>query len=236
MSKFAVILPAAGQSRRFNHPLAKKVFVSIRGKPLWLYAAEAFCQRADVVQVLLVIAEADKDLFNERFAANAAMWGIQPVIGGPTRAASVRNALEHVTSAAEFVAVHDAARPCLAPAWIDAVFARAVETGAAILAEPCPATLKRVDSAGHIEATVSRDGVWLAQTPQVFRCDWLKDAYARASNSMEATDEASLVEAHHRVAVVEGSSLNIKVTRPEDLKLAELALQALPKSVGFPFQ
>ncbi|RMF42739.1 MAG: 2-C-methyl-D-erythritol 4-phosphate cytidylyltransferase [Planctomycetota bacterium] len=235
MSKFAVILPAAGQSRRFGDLFNKKVFASIDNKPLWLYAAEPFAKRREVAQILLVIAPEDKETFNEKFAGNAAMLGIAPVAGGATRALSVRNALEQVQADIDFVAIHDAARPCLAQPWIDAVFEAATRTGAAILAQPCSSTLKRVREDGTIEATVPRDRVWLAQTPQVFRADLLRDAYARAADPATATDEAALVEPLHPVTVVEGSPLNIKVTTKADLKFAELAMRALPKPKPFPF-
>ncbi len=235
MSRFAVILPAAGQSRRFGDLFNKKVFASIDNKPLWLYAAEPFVKRRDVAQVLLVIAPEDKETFNEKFSGNAAMLGIEPVTGGATRALSVRNALDQVQPDVDFVAIHDAARPCVAQPWIDAVFEAGVRTGAAILAQPCAATLKRVRDDGTIESTLPRDRVWLAQTPQVFRTDLLRTAYARADDPSQATDEASLVERLHPVAVVEGSPLNIKVTTKSDLKFAELALKTLPRPKPFPF-
>ncbi len=236
MPHFAVILAAAGKSSRFGDPFKKKVYANIGVKPLWMFAAEAFSKRSDVRQLILVIAPEDKELFNEKFAGNAAMLGIQTVVGGSHRAASVRNGLTAVADDNELVAIHDAARPCLADAWIDAVFTAASQSGAAILATPCHATLKRVDDARHITETVNRDRLWLAQTPQVFRTRLLQDAYAACPDPSSATDEASLVEAlGHPVQVIEGSPLNVKVTTQADLRFAEQALKVIPKPKPFPF-
>ncbi len=236
MKEFAVILAAAGKSSRFGDPFNKKVFANIGLKPLWMFAAETLSKRDDVGQLILVISSDDKDLFREKYAGSAAMLGFQIVVGGSERADSVLNGLRHVRDDLPFVATHDAARPCLANAWLDAVFAAAKRTGAAILATPCHSTLKRVDGQGKIIETVSRQALWLAQTPQVFRTQLLSDAYRAHPQPSAATDEASIVEAFgHPVTVVEGSPLNIKVTTQADLKFAEQALKVLPKANPFPF-
>lgn len=236
MSKFAVILAAAGKSRRFGDAQTNKVFATIASKPLWMYAAEAFSKREDVAQMLIVISPEDKETFNEKFAGNAAMLGIQPVLGGTERADSVKNGLEAVREDVSMVAIHDAARPCIATPWIDAVFEQALKSDAAILATPCASTLKRVDGSQKVTETVPRERLWLAQTPQVFRKELLANAYAKHPDASRATDDASLVEASgHPVHVVSGSPLNIKVTTKADMKFAELALKALPKPKQFPF-
>lgn len=230
MAQFAVILAAAGMSQRFRDPHYKKVVVPLAGRPLWMYAAEAFSNRNDVAQIIMVIAPNDREMFVEKFAGNLAMLGAQLVLGGATRAQSVLNGLKEVRADIPFVAIHDAARPCVSEVWIDAVFAKAKLTGAAILAIPCNATLKRVSAEQVIEATVPRERLWLAQTPQVFRTELLRTAYAAHANPVQATDDASIVETHgHSVHIVEGSPLNIKVTTKADLKFAELALKSLPK-------
>jgi 2-C-methyl-D-erythritol 4-phosphate cytidylyltransferase len=134
-----------------------------------------------------------------------------------------------VKSDIDFVAVHDAARPCIAEPWIDDVFAAAARDGAAILAAPVQATLKRVDQKKHIAETVSRDGLWEAQTPQVFSRQLLIDAYAKRGQTA-ATDDAQLVERlGHPVTIVPCSQLNLKITTRDDLKLAEQVLKVLPK-------
>jgi 2-C-methyl-D-erythritol 4-phosphate cytidylyltransferase len=236
MSEFAVIIAAAGRSSRFGSPFEKKVFTSLAGKPLWLHSAELFAKRKDVGQIILVIAAEDRELFNEKFAGHAAMLGIQTVIGGAERADSVRNALGAIKAGLTWVAVHDAARPCLPVACIDAVFKATRQCGAAILAIPCQATVKRVDDKQQIVQTVPRDGLWLAQTPQCFERKLIEQCFGQHLNSSAFTDEASLVESCGKpVTVIEGSPLNIKVTTKNDLKFAELAIKALPQPKAFPF-
>ncbi len=135
----------------------------------------------------------DREDFNFKFGSNVAILGIDVVPGGAERFDSVAAALARVKPEADFVCVHDAARPCLADAWIDEVFRAAEKSGAAILAIPVSNTLKRVGRDHKIEETVARDGLWEAQTPQVFRRQLLMDAYARRGD-FPATDDAQVVE------------------------------------------
>ena len=229
MAKFAVILAAAGQSSRFADKNYKKPFAPLGGRAVWLHSAERFLNRPDVVQLILVIAAEDREYFQFKFASNAAILGIEVVDGGAERADSVSNGLARVKPEADFVCVHDAARPCLADAWIDRIFQAAEKTGAAIFAIPVANTLKRVGQDHVIQETVSRGGLWEAQTPQVFRRDLLVEAYAKRG-SFQPTDDAQLVERLGRkVTVVPGSPVNLKIATREDLRLAEQALRALPK-------
>jgi 2-C-methyl-D-erythritol 4-phosphate cytidylyltransferase len=229
MSTFAVILPAAGQSRRFHDKAYKKPFAPLAGRAVWLHSAERFMNRSDVKQVIIVVANDDRDFFNLKFGANIAILGVQVVEGGEHRPDSVQRALERVRDVIDFVAVHDAARPCLVDAWIDAVFDAAKRDGAAILAAPVQATLKRADQKKHITGTVDRESLWEAQTPQVFRRDLLIEAYAKRGRET-VTDDAQLVERLGRpVTVVPCSPLNLKITTRDDLKLAEQVLKVLPK-------
>ncbi|MCO6457144.1 MAG: 2-C-methyl-D-erythritol 4-phosphate cytidylyltransferase [Pirellulaceae bacterium] len=229
MATFAVILPAAGKSSRFRDPHFKKPFASLDNRAVWMHSAEKFLARDDVKQVILVIDDEDRDEFQARFAANVAILGVEVVSGGAERADSVLNALARVRADIDYVAVHDAARPCLAAEWIERVFEAARQSDAAILAIPVVGTLKRVGADKCIQETVRRDGLWEAQTPQVFRRQLLLDAYARRG-TLAATDDAQLVEQlGHPVRVVPGSPINLKITTKEDLHLAAQALKALPK-------
>jgi 2-C-methyl-D-erythritol 4-phosphate cytidylyltransferase len=230
MSRFAVILPAAGQSSRF-HDREKKVFATLDGRAVWLRSAELFVTHDDVCQCIIVVAPNDQEVFRSRYGANLAFMNVQIANGGRERFESVANALALVKSEAEFVAIHDAARPCLTATLVDSVFAEAKKTGAAMLAVPVADTIKRIDSTNRITETVPRQGLWLAQTPQVFRREWLIEAYAkRAQYGKEITDDAQLVEAAgHPVHVVTGGSTNVKITTREDLVLAEAVLKARPK-------
>jgi 2-C-methyl-D-erythritol 4-phosphate cytidylyltransferase len=233
MPSFAVILPAAGRSSRF-HDKEKKPFVNLDGRAVWLRSAELFVTRNDVCQCLLVVGKDDEELVRRRYGANLAFMNVQIVEGGRERFESVANALKLVKPEADFVAVHDAVRPCLTDELIGAVFARAKEKGAALLAVPVHDTVKQVDDQHRVRGTLPRQGLWLAQTPQVFRRDWLLAAYAaRDKLGQAATDDAQLVEAAgHPVTVVEGSPSNIKITTKGDLMLAEAILKGRPKPKG----
>ncbi len=229
MAKFSVILAAAGKSHRFKDKHYKKPFVNLAGRAVWLHSAEKFLNRDDCVQLILIIAAEDREQFDMKFSANTAILGIEVVEGGAERADSIENAIARVKPEADFIAVHDAARPCIVDEWITQIFEAAEKTGAAIPAIPVTGTLKSVGAGRYIEETVSRENVWLAQTPQVFRREMLLDAYAKREGFV-ATDDAQLVERlGEKVAIVPGSPLNLKITTRNDLRLAEQTLKVLPK-------
>ncbi|MBU6221622.1 MAG: 2-C-methyl-D-erythritol 4-phosphate cytidylyltransferase [Planctomycetes bacterium] len=229
MPSFGVILAAAGQSSRFQDANYKKPFAPLAGRAVWLHSAEKFLERDDVKQVVIVVAPEDRDAFVEKFGANLAFMGVTLATGGAHRADSVRNGLEKFNPEIDMVAIHDAARPCIASAWIDRVFEAGARTGAAILATPVVSTLKRVGPDGTIQGTVDRTDLWEAQTPQVFARALLEKAYATRAGE-QPTDEAQLVETlGQKVTIVPGSPINLKITSRDDLRLAEQALKALPK-------
>lgn len=228
MPTYAVILAAAGKSSRFRDKHYKKPYAILGGKAVWLHSAERFLARDDVKQVIVVIAPEDREDFDRKFSANVTILGIQVVEGGAERADSVAKALARVKQDIDFVCIHDAARPCIAAEWIGNVFDAAARSGAAMLAIPVNGTLKRV-SGDTIVETVSRDGLWEAQTPQVFGRELLLEAYAKR-DGLPSTDDSQLVERiGHAVTVVRGSPVNLKITTQEDLRLAEQALKAMPR-------
>ena len=232
MPNFACILPAAGKSSRFHNKHYKKPFAPLDNRPVWLHSAEKFLNRNDVKQVLVVVAAEDREYFDFKFASNVVILGIDVVEGGAERADSIERALARVRPECDFICIHDAARPCLADEWISRVFDEAVKSGAAICAIPIAGTIKRVANQ-TIQETVPREGLWEAQTPQVFRRDVLLKAYAQRG-SFAATDDAQLVErTGHAVSVVPGSPINLKIATQEDLRLAEQALKAMPKPRAF---
>jgi 2-C-methyl-D-erythritol 4-phosphate cytidylyltransferase len=235
MSRFAVILPAAGRSSRFGG-MEKKPFVSLDGRPVWQRSAEAFWSRTDVSRVYLVIAPEDRADFLARFRHLFALKdNVELVDGGAERFESVANALPKIPSDVPLVAVHDAVRPLVTAALVDAVVRAAEEHGAAMLAVPVADTLKQVDPAtNRITGTVPRANVWQAQTPQVFRRDWLVEAYAkRTSFTSPITDDAQLIEAiGHSVVVVPGAPTNFKITTKADLELADAILKARGNKSG----
>ncbi len=221
MPSFAVILPAAGRSTRFGGR-EKKPFANLEGAAVWLKTAALFCNRDDVQQLILVISPDDRELVQRRYAANLMFLGVSLVDGGAERFDSVANALAHLKAEIDHVAVHDAVRPCTPTAVIDAVFNAAAKHGAALPGLAVADTIKRADRQMRVTETISREGLWQAQTPQAFRKDLLLDAYAkRGGLKVPITDDAQLVEAAgHPVQLTPGSALNIKITTNEDLKIA----------------
>lgn len=229
MPSFAVIIPAAGAGKRFGGDV-KKPFAQIDNRPVFIRSIELFITRPDVKQVILTVSPDDYDVVREKYAANIMFMGIKLVAGGNERFESVRRALGEVDAEADFVAVHDAVRPCVLDSWIDAVFAEAEKTGAAILAAPLSGTIKRVSAAGVIDETVPREGLFEAQTPQVFRREVLVRAYAALPSDARPTDDAEVVEmSGHPVAVVASDRRNIKITTPGDLSLAGSILKGISK-------
>ena len=222
MKRVSVIIPAAGAARRFGAGRSK-IFEPIEGEAMFVRSIRLFAGRADVCQVLLVVSNEDRPAIEAEYGPALRDMNVERVAGGTDRTGSVRNALSVVTDDADLICVHDAARPCVSPERIDAVFAAANEHGAAILAWPIHGTIKRASGQVIVE-TVDRNELWQAQTPQVFRRDWLIEAYAADAS---ATDEAALVERTGRpVRLIEGDPRNIKITTPADLALARAAIRS----------
>ena len=232
MPRIAVVIAAAGGSTRFGGAV-KKPFVTLAGQPIWHRAVDLFARRADVARVYLVLGRDDLAEFRQRHGAMLmlAYESVELVEGGAERFESVANALARVPAEIDLVAIHDAVRCLTAPALIDAVVAAAAQHGGAMPAVPAADTLKRVDPATRrVTGTVPRADLWQAQTPQVFRRDWLVEAYAtRDRLAGPITDDAQLMEAAgHAVYVVPGSPLNFKITTADDLRLAEALLRPAP--------
>ena len=206
-----------------------KLFAPLEGRPVVAHAIAAF-ERTQSVEGIIIVGRAEGLSDFEALVAHEGFGKVSAIIpGGARRQDSVRCGLAQVKPEAEFVAVHDAARPCITDQWIDAVFEAARRDGAAILASPVQATLKKVDQKKHIAATVDRESLWEAQTPQVFRRELLIEAYAKRGRD-PVTDDAQLIERLGKpVTIVPCSPLNIKITTRDDLKLAEQVLKVLPK-------
>ncbi len=229
MPKFSVIVPAAGKSERFGGS-EKKTFAKLDGRPIFLRTLEHFIRRDDVCQTILVVAPEDVDTMRSTYGPNLGLLGVKLVEGGAQRFDSVRAALEVVAEDADFVAIHDAARPCITSDMIDKVFSEAAKTGAAILAVPITDTIKKAGPSMVVDQTVSREGLFEAQTPQVFRKDILLDAYNRLDTSgQDVTDDAQLVElTGHPIALVQSDRTSLKVTTKADIALANAICKARP--------
>jgi len=190
-----------------------------------LVAASRFVGLTGLGRMVVVVA----DDARERSAALLEPLGlpIRFASAGAERQHSVANGIAALDADCAIVAVHDAARPLVRPESIAACIVAARSTGAAILATPVPDTVKRV-CGGRIVATVARDDLWMAQTPQAFAVDVLRSAHAAAPPELVATDEAALVERLGlQVAIVPGDPSNRKITTPEDLAWAEAVLRSL---------
>lgn len=233
MEKMSVIVVAAGSGRRFGGN-ENKIFAKIDSQPIFLKALQLFVNREDVCQTILVVSPADMPQMKTKFGGNLGFMGVELIEGGAQRFQSVANGLAKVKDEAGYVAVHDAVRICVAAEWIDNVYAAAVKSGAAVPVIPVTSTLKRVEG-GTVGATVPREGLYMAQTPQVFRKDVLKAAYEgfeeiQNHESTPITDDAQLVTASgFPVTAIEGDARNIKITTRGDLTLAGALLKALPQ-------
>lgn len=229
MAKVSVIIAAAGKGDRFGGA-EKKTFAKLDGRPVFLRTIEHFLNRDDVCQIILAVSPEDMETVKSSYGANLGFLNVILVEGGARRCETVAAALKAVSDEAEFIAVHDAARPCVTSNWIDAVFAEAVKSGSAILAAPVTETLKKVSDAKVIEKTLSRSSLFEAQTPQVFRKDILLKAYQKPGDlGEEITDDAQLVEdLGESIAIVISDRTNLKITTKGDLSLARAIIKARP--------
>ena len=217
------IIVAAGSGRRFDSARPKQ-FLPILGKPLIIHTLERFESCGAIDEIVLVLSESGREEFEVLSLKFEISKLRSVVIGGATRAESVRNGLDAVASNCDVVAVHDGARPLVTVDEITATVEKASETGAACLVAAVTDTIKTTRG-DEIAGTLDRDKLRRALTPQAFRFEVLRRAFDLGDIS-EATDECYLVEKlGHPIAFVEGSSRNIKITRPEDLMFAEAIIR-----------
>jgi 2-C-methyl-D-erythritol 4-phosphate cytidylyltransferase len=227
-SKVGAILVAAGRGSRFGAE-QNKVFRILQGRPIWFHAASRLRQHPQIGSLVIVIAEDDQPLWEEKSTASLlASLGASTTLGGRERTDSVKAGFDKLRQAdCDWVAIHDAARPCISQQDLTAVFNAARESQAAILARPLTGSIKRGARDGHIVGSVNRQHLWEALTPQVFGWHVLQTAFARWQGR-PVTDDAQLVElAGFQVRLVPGEASNLKVTLPSDLRLAEALLQVI---------
>ncbi len=230
MKKLAVIVCAAGAGVRFGGG-RKKPFIEVAGRAAFVRSIDFFANRDDIKQIILAISPDDEEMVKIKWGANLSFSGAKLCYGGKERFETVAKALEMVPDDIDLIAVHDAVRCCLKDDWVDEVIRQAGKTGAAILACPVVATLKKVVE-GKITETVDRTGLYEAQTPQVFDAALLREAYSRLGKIDKSTisDDAALVEAMGKeVAIVETDHSNIKITRKSDVAIAEAIIKTRPK-------
>jgi 2-C-methyl-D-erythritol 4-phosphate cytidylyltransferase len=223
MSELYALVPAAGSGERMGHELPKQ-YLPLAGQPMIAHALATLCASAEISTVFVVLAPGDT-LFQgydwSRFGEK-----LQTLYcGGKLRSESVLNGLlASELEPDEWVLVHDAARPCLTRTDLKKLIAEVRDdTVGGILAVPVADTLKRDDGDGRILRTESREQLWLAQTPQMFRVELLTQALQQPGSF---TDEASAIEALGlKPKLVASESGNLKVTFPQDMLLAEMLLQ-----------
>ena len=210
------IIAAGGRGVRFGGAQPKQLLL-LGGRPVLQHSVEAFLNSSAITEV--IVALPDELALNPPAYLESVSKPLQVVAGGARRQDSVSRAFARVSSEAELVVIHDAARPLVSDAVIRRTIDAAASRGAAIAALRAHDTVKRAGRDGVITATLPREEIFLAQTPQAFRVSVLRDALAIAD---DATDEAALAErAGHRVTVVDGDPRNLKVTTPDDLAMAE---------------
>jgi 2-C-methyl-D-erythritol 4-phosphate cytidylyltransferase len=205
---------------------SRKQFMLLDQAPILLHTVRKFLQCASVSEIVVATRDEDREWVAELTRTEALVKPVRVVAGGESRQQSVENALLTIPADTDLVAVHDAVRPFIEVATIERVIEEAAATGAAIVGIVPVDTVKQVRR-NKISQTIPRDRLVLAQTPQVFRLDLLRQAFEQArTDNFTGTDEASLVERLEQieVSVVPGSDRNIKITKPADMDLARLFL------------
>jgi 2-C-methyl-D-erythritol 4-phosphate cytidylyltransferase len=206
---------------------SRKQFMLLDGSPILLHTIRKFVSSTAVAEIVVALRADDLEWVRDLLAVERFDTPVRLVEGGDSRQESVENALATLSGGdADLVAVHDAVRPFIEYSLLEKVFAEAAETGAAIVGIVPVDTVKQVRR-NKIRQTIPRERLVLAQTPQVFRFDLLKQAFAKArEDNFAGTDESSLVERLDQVevSVVPGSDRNIKITKPSDMDLARLFL------------
>lgn len=229
-----VILPAAGLGTRMapGHATqaAPKQFLEIAGVPILIHTLRAFAAVPEITSIVIAVRSTERERLLAEVHEHGSADKVSVVEGGDSRQESVYNALRTLECGDDdIVLVHDAVRPLIEPAVICRVIEAVAKHGAAIVGLPAVDTIKQVERTADgaiVTATIPREYIVQAQTPQGFRCGMLRKAFEEAeADGFQGTDEASIVErAGTQVFVVPGSSSNIKITQPGDLELAEFFL------------
>lgn len=225
--KATAIIVAAGLSKRMGGSIPKQ-FLSLLGQPLLAHTLIPFESVQEISEVILLIPAGWEEDCRKAIVEKYGFKKVSKLItGGLERQDSVYQGLKEAAARTDLIVIHDGVRPLVTKALIEASINTAATHGAAVAAIPLADTLKQVKSGDFIIETFKRDGLWLAQTPQTFQRKIIQEAYETAfRDHFYGTDDAALVErAGFPVKVVPGSATNLKVTTPEDLRLAEFFLK-----------
>lgn len=223
--RFAAVLPAGGLGKRMGGNIPKQLMV-LGGKPVYRYSLETFLSMDEIAEVVMAVPADWKDHFEKEIFSDNASDEIRAkmkiVVGGAERWQSVENGVNALTSDAEFVLVHDVARPFISKEIILDVCKTLVEKGSCLVAKPAVDTIK-IAKDGCVQQTIDRNTVWMAQTPQAASVALLKKLYGRIAAeplNFTPTDEASILEYFgESVYIVKGNNLNDKLTTPEDFEI-----------------
>lgn len=229
-NKITAIILAAGQGKRMNSPVAKQ-FLILRDKPILYYCLKAF-EESSVDDIILVTGNGQVEYCRESIVEFYHFNKVSRIIeGGKERYDSVYCALENVEDA-DYVLIHDGARPFISIELIENVIEQVKEYKACIVGTPVKETIKVVNQEGLIEATPNRDNLWSAQTPQAFEYSTLRNAYDLfyqeiGMETLSITDDAMVYETFLKkpVKMVLGDYNNLKITTPEDMILAEAVMK-----------
>ena len=226
----AVIVPAAGAGQRLGGR-TRKPLVLLQGVPLAIHALRVLQASPAVRWIVVVVRRGDVATFRRLLQRYQITKARPPVVGGASRAVSVARGVAALPVGAKWVAVHDAARPCVSRALIERTVEAGKRFGAVASGLPSTLTVKVVGRSRRVRRTLNRSELWCVQTPQVFRRAWLARAVARAGHGLKRfPDDAAIVEAAgFPVRMVLGDPLNLKVTTRDDLLLARAILRAQPR-------
>ena len=215
--RFAAVLPAGGLGKRMGGNIPKQLML-LGGKPVYRYCLETFLEMEEIAEVVMAVPADWKDHFEKEFSHPK----LKIVIGGAERWQSVENGVNALTSNAEYVLVHDVARPFVSKEIIRDVCETLVTKGSCLVAKPAVDTIK-VAADGKVQKTIDRNTVWMAQTPQAASIALLKKLYGRIAAeplNFTPTDEASILEYFgESVYIVKGNVANDKLTTPEDFEI-----------------
>ena len=225
IGKFAAVLPAGGLGKRMGGNIPKQLMV-LGGKPVYRYSLETFLSMDEIAEVVMAVPADWKDHFEKEIFGDNASEEIRSkmkiVVGGAERWQSVENGVKALTSKAEFVLVHDVARPFISKEIILDVCKTLVEKGSCLVAKPAVDTIK-IAKDRCVQQTIDRNTVWMAQTPQAASIALLKKLYGRIAAeplNFTPTDEASILEYFGEpVYIVKGNNMNDKLTTPEDFEI-----------------
>lgn len=223
--KIVAIVPAAGVGRRLKDKI-KKPYILLGQKPLLVYSLLILEKVKKISQVILVVDRLQIKLA-EKIIKHFKLSKVKKIIaGGKTRTESVRNGLKVVDKETDFILIHDAARPFIIQRFVENCIKEALKFKAVVCAVPCSSTIKEVDKNLNVISTLDRNKLYEVQTPQVFASSIIKNAYANLKIRKSFFDDASLVEQlPQQVKIVPGLATNIKITTPNDLKIARALLK-----------